>query len=83
MTKPQNGAPSCNYLQCPLFLLITLFDPYLYQCWRINSRYPLSSRWSVLSGVAVLIPKYGLEGTLYLDTGDIKSVYDEEVSDGG
>ena len=28
----------------------------------------------------VLIPKYGLEGTLYLDSGDIKSVYDEEVS---
>lgn len=29
--------------------------------------------------ILVLIPKYGLEGTLYLDTGDIKSVYDEEV----
>ncbi|KAF6039600.1 DIS3 [Bugula neritina] len=31
------------------------------------------------NALQVLIPKYGLEGTLYLDSGNIKSTYDEEA----
>jgi len=33
--------------------------------------------------LVVLIPKYGLEGTLYLDKGEFKATFDEEVSGNG
>ncbi|XP_067948007.1 exosome complex exonuclease RRP44-like [Watersipora subatra] len=42
----------------------------------LEEGYVLTVRKNALQ---VLIPKYGLEGTLYVDRGDIKSSYDEEA----